>query len=90
MFRGGKTIPEIAHERALSIPTIEGHLADFVKDGKIDVLSVVSLEKYNLISDYLIQHKKSSMSKAIQDLGRETTYSELRFVLNSLIFTGLI
>ena len=90
MFKAGKTIPEIAKERAFSIPTIEGHLADFVKDGQIDVLQVVTFEKYKIISEYMIAHKNSSMSQAIQDLGREITYSELRFVLNSLIYTGLI
>lgn len=90
MFRDGKTIAEIAKERAFSVSTIEGHLAGYVKEGQIDVLQLVSPEKYRLISDYLTQHRNSSMSQAIQDLGRETTYSEIRFVLNSLLFTGLI
>jgi nucleoside-triphosphatase THEP1 len=90
MFQAGKTIPEIARERSLAISTIERHLCGFVRTGQIDVLRLVSFEKYKLISDYLLKNRQSLLSQAIQDLGREISYSEVRFVMESLIFTGLI
>ena len=90
LFLTGKTIPEIARERSLGISTIEGHICNYVKDGQIDVLRLVSVEKYKVISDYLMKNGTSSLSQAIQDLGGEITYGEIRFVQNSLLFTGLI
>jgi hypothetical protein len=90
LFKAGKTIPEIAKERLLSISTIEGHLTGFVRNGQIDVSQLVSPEKLKRISDYLIRNRDFSLSQAIRDLGSEITYAEVRFVQNSLLFTGLI
>ena len=90
LFMAGRTIPEIASERLLSVSTIEGHLCVYVGNGQIDVLRLVSFEKYKFISDYLIKNRGSSLSQIIHDLGREITYSEVRFVQNSLFYTGLI
>lgn len=90
LFMSGKTIPEIAAERSLSMGTIEGHLCEFVLNGNIDVSRLVPAQKLKLISDYLLQHKASSLSQIIQDLGQNITYNEVRFVQNSLLFTGLI
>ena len=90
LFMTGKTIPEIASGRLLSVSTIEGHLCVYIGNGQLDVLRLVSVEKYKVISDYLIKNGISSLSQAIQDLGGEITYGEIRFVQNSLLFTGLI
>ena len=90
LFMSGRTIPEIASTRSLSIGTIEGHLCEFVLNGKIDVSRLVPAKKLKLISAYLLQHKASSLSQIIKDLGQDVTYNEVRFVQNSLLFTGLI
>jgi hypothetical protein len=90
LFRAGKTIQEIAKERSLAVSTIEGHLCGYVRKGQIDVLLLVSFEKYQLISDYMIKNRHSLLSQAIKDLGRDVTYAEVRFVQESMIFTGLI
>jgi hypothetical protein len=90
LFIAGKTIQEIAQERSLAVSTIEGHLCGYVRNGQIDVLRLVPGETYKLISDYLLKNKYSLLSQVIQDLGREVTYSDVRFVQESLKFTGLI
>jgi hypothetical protein len=90
LFKAGKTIREIAHERSLAVSTIEGHLCGYVRKGQIDVLLLVSFEKYQLISDYIINNRHSLLSQSIKDLGRDVTYAEVRFVQESMIFTGLI
>ena len=90
LFMAGKTIPEIAVERSLAVSTIEGHLCGYVRKGHIDVLLLVSFEKYKLISEYILKNRHSFLSQAIQDLGKEISYADIRFVQESLIFTGLI
>lgn len=90
LFMAGKTIPEIAKERSLAVSTIEGHLCGYVRKGQIDVLLLVSFEKYQLISDYIIKNRHSLLSQTIKDLGRDVTFAEVRFVQESMIFTGLI
>ena len=90
LFMAGKTIQEIAVERALSVSTIEGHLTVFVRSGQLDVSRVVPHEKYKMIFDYFLRYGNVSISKAVQELGKDVSYGEVRFVQNSLLFTGLI
>jgi len=90
LFKAGKTIQEIARERSLSVSTIEGHLTVFVRNGQLDVIRLVASEKYKIISEYFISNGNVSLSKAVQALGSEVSFGEVRFVQNSLLYTGLI
>jgi len=84
MFEAGKSVKEIAKVRSLTISTVEGHLCVYVRQGKIDVLRLVSPEKYKIIAEHLRKNRSSPMSSVLEALGSQITYSELRFVQNAM------
>jgi hypothetical protein len=83
----GKTIQEIAIERSMAPSTIEGHLANFIRTGELDVLKLVEPEKINIITAYFLANNNALLGPAKAALGEQVTYAELRFVLNHLKFT---
>ncbi|MBW6490200.1 MAG: helix-turn-helix domain-containing protein [Lentimicrobium sp.] len=89
MFREGKSVEEIARERGMAISTIEGHLAFFVRKGEIEPFGLVEQGKLELITDYFKKSETSNLGEAKSSLGDQVTYSELRLVLNYLIYKGL-
>lgn len=84
MFLQGLGIEAIARARALAESTIEGHLAHFVKEGKIDPALFVEPEKIEQIIAASKAIKSTSMSDVMAVLGSEFTYSDLRFALAGL------
>jgi len=84
MYKSGKTIHEIAVERSMSSVTIEGHLVDFVATGEVNIKDFVTDEKYKLISDFYTENKAIDLSSAKKALGEAVSYTEIRFVLNSM------
>lgn len=84
LFVSGKSIAEIAAERQFAESTIEGHLAYYVKSGDLDVHKILPKEKVNLIRDFFIENKTTSIGAAKEALGNTATYSEITFVLKHL------
>ncbi len=84
LWKDGKTIEDIAKERKLVTTTIEGHLAYFVGTGDISIDKLVSAEKVKSISNFYKKKKTSLLSEAKAALGKDVSYSELRFVLEHL------
>ena len=81
MFQEGKTIEEIAAERSLAVSTIEGHLAHWVREGKLPVEQFVNQDKLDKII-YVAQHLNSTKLNDIKaKLGDEYTYSDLKFAV---------
>jgi len=87
LFKQGKTISEIAKERAFATGTIEGHLAHYILSGEISVFEIVPKIKVAKIMAYLIQNPESSTVDTKIALGDEVSYGELKAVLNHLAFT---
>ena len=81
LFKAGKSINEIAKERALTTGTIEGHLAKYVKKGEININDLVSEEKIKNISNYLAHNNYSTLSDIKNALNNEVTWGDLRLVL---------
>jgi hypothetical protein len=81
LFKGGKTVTEIANERGMVVSTIEGHLSHFVETGELDVLQFITSEKISLISNYFIHHDGALINQAKSALGDDVSYGDLRFVL---------
>ena len=84
LWREGKSIEEIAAERNMAVSTVEGHLADFVGNGELELGHFVSPVKAALIADFFLRQKTYALSVAKKALGNEFSYSELRFVLKHL------
>ena len=87
LFKQGKTISEIAKERAFTTGTIEGHLASYILSGEISVFEIVPKIKVAKIMAYLVQNPESSTVDTKIALGDEVSYGELKAVLNHLAFT---
>lgn len=88
LFMSGKSIAEIAQERNFAVSTIEGHLAIYVSTGELSLDKLLPKEKAERISEYFIKSQNASFSAAKEHLGDSVSYSEIRFVLNRLIFEG--
>ena len=88
LFKEGKTLSQIASERALVIETIEGHLAHYVGIGELDINKVMAKEKIKKISEYFIKADSILFAPAKEALGNYASYGELKLVMNYLIFSG--
>ena len=80
LYKEGKSIPEIAKERNLTISTIEGHLAWYVGSGEIDIDKIIPMEKQLLIKSAIKSHGTSSNKVLKENLPENITYNEIRLV----------
>ncbi|MCP4040668.1 MAG: helicase, partial [Gammaproteobacteria bacterium] len=83
-YTQGKNIKEIAAERGLATNTIEGHLARYVKLGKLDVSDLVTERKINVIKEAFADKGKESLKVVKDHLGDDYSYGEIRLVRESL------
>jgi len=86
LFYQGKSLSQIAEERELSMSTIEGHLAYYVGTGEIPVTEFVSQEMANLITSHFDGADDLRMGPVKEALGDKVSWSEIRFVVNHLMF----
>lgn len=84
LFLAGKTIAEIAAERNLSLSTIEGHLAHFIKTGQLEITQLMSIEKIDLICNFWIENPDALLGETKTVLGDEVSYGELKWVQSNL------
>jgi hypothetical protein len=87
LFKSGKTVEEIAAMRGMAVSTIEGHLAHFVQNGKLDLNRLVPDEKFELIQSTLTALNAPGLSPVKQALGDRVSYSEIRLVAAFLSHT---
>jgi GTPase SAR1 family protein len=86
LFKEGKSISQIAEERTLSIPTIEGHLAYYVGAGEIPINKFVSQEIEDLIAGHFEGIDELKMGPVKITLGEKVSWSDIKFVMNHLMF----
>ncbi len=84
LFQGGKTIEEIAKERALTQNTIENHLAHYVKLGELEISRFLDDGKLRKITAYFEKAESKSFGEAKVHFGEEVSYGELRMALSYL------
>lgn len=84
MYNDGKTIEEIANYRGLSKGTIEGHLAQFVLSGELDIFKLISQEKFNTIADAVKQNKNQTVTDIKLQLGDDYSFNDVRLVIGYL------
>ena len=84
LFRQGRTIEEIAAVRELNRGTIEGHLAYFILEGKVEVTELVSADKVAKISEAIRREGDQVLGPLKGILGDDFSYGEIRAVINHL------
>lgn len=82
----GKSIPEIAKERQLSVGTISTHCARLIQMEKIALEDVMDKEKRNALYDLFEEHYSGGSLSPLKDLvGDDFTWDELKLYQASLI-----
>ena len=84
MFDDGKTVDEIAAERALTTNTIFNHLAHYVGLGEVDISELMEKKDIAAIEQYFISNETTSKSEAKEHFGEKYSYSEIGMVLQYL------
>ncbi|MFO8021706.1 MAG: helix-turn-helix domain-containing protein [Perlabentimonas sp.] len=90
LFEKGNSISQIAKERGLAESTVAGHLTRFVKSGELPVDKLISKEKLNRIETYFINAGSLHLSQAMETLGNDFSYNELRWGLMHLQNIGKV
>ena len=81
LYKQGKTVNEIASIRNLTIQTIEGHLAHYVSNGKIDINDLVNREKIILIEPAISNFEGSNITYLKNTLPDNISFGEIRLVI---------
>ncbi|MBX9784420.1 MAG: helix-turn-helix domain-containing protein [Chitinophagaceae bacterium] len=85
LYKEGKTVKEIAEARSLAVSTIEGHLADMVRTGEIEVSTLVSTEKMERIKQAFRDGTEEERFGELRNrLGGDITFAEMKAVANHL------
>lgn len=84
LFLKGRNLSQIASERALSIGTIESHLAYFVETGDLDVLQLITADKYKKIEEIAAIKGYTSLAPIKETLGDAVSYGDIRMVLSDV------
>jgi PIF1-like helicase/Helix-turn-helix domain/HRDC domain len=87
-FKAGKTVAEIAAERGFTAGTIEGHLANFVATGELEITDLMPQEKLDKIIAVLTETKSTVQSEILSELGEGFSYPDLKMVKNYLTFVN--
>ncbi|MFN8236928.1 MAG: helix-turn-helix domain-containing protein [Chitinophagales bacterium] len=81
LYKEGKKAAEIAAERSMAISTIEGHLAEFVWKGEIDIHDFLNAEQLKTIQTAVQQLDTMQLSPVKQHFGDTFSYSQLKMAL---------
>ena len=88
MFKEGNSIEEIAQIRNLSSATIEGHLAEYVKNNLLDIKMLMQEKKINVIREFILENPTLKNKELKDTLGEEYSYGEIRMVYHSMNVEG--
>ena len=81
LYKQGMTLEQIAAERGLVKDTIAGHLASYVKEGKIGLRALISSAHEKKIRDFMKAHPELEHFGEIKEaLGAGIDYSEIKLV----------
>ncbi|WP_051305536.1 helix-turn-helix domain-containing protein [Desulfogranum mediterraneum] len=80
LFEQGLSVAEIAEQRSLVPSTIEGHLAFFVEQGRLDVGRLVGAERLEAIQAALEAVGEQGFGRVREQLGGDYSYGEIKLV----------
>lgn len=82
MFNQGKSIEQIAKERALSVGTIESHIAKLISQGKLSVFEFVDADDVEAITKAI--SGEASLTEIFTSFDSKYSYGTIRMVLAHL------
>ncbi|WAC03446.1 helix-turn-helix domain-containing protein [Lacinutrix neustonica] len=84
LFKKGKSVSQIAHERELNENTVSGHLASFIPTGEVKITDLISERHYNELKDIIPKHQFENLSDLKNQIDDKFSYAEIRLVMDSL------
>lgn len=81
------SIDEIAHERNLSITTIESHIAYFVAEGMIQISELIDSKTVKQIQNAVKKSESKSLKTIKETLPNDIPYSSIKLVMAHMEFT---
>jgi ATP-dependent DNA helicase RecQ len=84
LYQQGKSIPDIAAERNLSIMTIEEHLSYYIGKGELEVSEFVNAVKRTTIQKAADVYGITSLKKLKENLPEDISYAEIKFTIAAL------
>lgn len=82
MFKEGKSIDEIASSRGMVRGTIEGHLAEFIPTGEIEITALITRDKLAAIMNLLKDNPDATSTLIREKLGSSYSYGEIRAAIS--------
>lgn len=80
LFKQGKTVSEIAHERKLSTVTIENHLSKGILKGEISVFDVIDAGIFEQIHKAYREHPRATQTEIKKMLSDEISFGQIHMV----------
>lgn len=81
LFKGGKSIAEIAEARGIQPSTVEGHLIGFLESGEVNIDDLVPKEIRQKIENAIDEIGKLSLTAIRDYMNQEPSYGQIRAVL---------
>jgi len=86
LFKKGLSVKEIAKERSLTSGTIESHLASFISSGEINILDLISKEKYKKLQKTIEETEFKNLTELKEKASNTFSYMDLRMALLAVEF----
>lgn len=84
MFKEGKNMETIAAERNLGKSTIEGHFAKLIEQNEINILQIITYERWSEIKNAIEENAGSSIKELLIKYENQFSYGEIKMVKASL------
>ncbi len=88
LLRQGMKPDEIARERSLAVGTIEGHMAQLIKNGSLEIHECMENDRVENIAKVIRAIDTESLQPVKQVLGDGYSYGEIRAVMNHLRYVA--
>lgn len=85
LVKQGLSIPEIAARRKFTEDTITRHLCKLITNEKLDILDIMSSDRYQMLQDQIGKEMKDGLTKTKEALNDEFSYQELSLYKASLL-----
>ncbi len=83
-FKNGKSIADIAAERKLAVGTIEGHLAQAIKLGSIEIEQLIPMEEVKELAQHfpaVIEQEYAQLNAIKEKVSSDVSFGKLKMVL---------
>jgi nucleoside-triphosphatase THEP1 len=83
-YKQGMKIPEIAKQRDMAITTIEGHLAEFVQSGEVNIFDFVNKQELEEVKAAITKLGDERLTPLKTELGDSYSYGKVRMAVSYL------